>query len=73
MWQWNEPNTESKQQTPKLMQELEICVFGTAEGSLPQVMVLEGGSEAETPANTLMVIFFLLANLYWKKAQLEEN
>ena len=51
-----------RQQTPKLMQELEICVFGVAEGSLPQVMVPEGGSEAET-ADNLMVILFLLANL----------
>ena len=40
------------------MQELEICVFGVAEGSLPQVMVPEGGGEAETPVDDLMVIFF---------------
>ena len=56
-WQWNEPSTESRQQTPKIMQELEIYVFGVGEGSLPQVMVLERGGEAETPANNLMVIF----------------
>ena len=42
------------------MQEIEICVFGVAEGSLPQVMVPEGGGEAETPADNLMVIFFSL-------------
>ena len=45
------------------MQELEICVFGAIEGSLPQVMVPEGGSEAETPANNLVVVLFILANL----------
>ena len=65
-WQWNDPNAESRQQTPKLMQELEICVFCTVEGSLPQVMVLEGGSEAETTTNNLMVILFLLANLLFE-------
>jgi len=59
-WQWNEPSTESRQQNPKLMQELEIYVFGVAEGSLPQVMVLEGGGEAKTPADNLMGIFFSL-------------
>jgi len=48
-----------RQQTPKLIQELEICVFGAAEGSLPQVMVPEGGSEAKNPAENLVVIFFL--------------
>ena len=42
------------------MQELEICVFGVVEGSLPQVMVLEGEGEAETPTDNLMVIFFSL-------------
>ena len=52
-----------RQQTPKLIQELEIYVFGAIEGSLPQVMVPEGGSEAKTPANNLVVILFLLANL----------
>jgi len=52
-----------RQQTPKLMQELEIFVFGTAKGFLPQIMVLEGGSEAETPTDNLMVILFFLANL----------
>ena len=40
------------------MRELETYVFGVTEGSLPQVMVLEGGGEAETPADNLMVIFF---------------
>ena len=45
------------------MQEIEICVFGIAEGSLPQVMVPEGGSEVKTPIENLMVIFFLLSNL----------
>ena len=39
------------------MRELKTCVFGVAEGSLPQVMVLKGGGEAETPADNLMVIF----------------
>ena len=52
-----------RQQTPKLVQELEIYVFGAAKGSLPQVMVTEGGSEAETPFENLVVIIFLLANL----------
>jgi len=52
-----------RQQTPNLIQELEICVLGAVEGSLPQVMVLEGGSETETPADNLLVIRFLLANL----------
>ena len=52
-----------RQKTPKLMQELEICVCGAVEGSLPQVMVPEGGIEAETPSNNLLVILFLLANL----------
>ena len=52
-----------RQQNPKLIQELEICVFGATEGSLPQVIVPEGRSEAETPADNLMVILFLLANL----------
>ena len=51
------------QQTPNLIQELEICVFGAAEGSLPQVIVPEGGSEAETPTDNLVVILFLLDNL----------
>jgi len=54
------PSIESRQQTPKLMQEVGICVFWIAEGSLPQVMVTEGESEAETPANNLKVIFFSL-------------
>jgi len=58
-----------RQQTPKLIQELEICVFGVAEGSLPQVMVPEEGSEAETPANKLVVILFLLANLLLERRQ----
>ena len=40
------------------MQELENCVFGVAEGSLPQLMVLDGGGEAETPAENLLVMFF---------------
>lgn len=40
------------------MREQEIYVFGVAKGSLPQVMVPEGGDEVETPANNLMVIFF---------------
>jgi len=40
------------------MRELETCVFGVAEGSLPQVMVPEGGDEAETLAHNLMAIFF---------------
>jgi len=59
------------------MQELEICVFGIAKGSLPQVMVPEGGSEVETPADSLMMIFFLLANLLierrhkWKKNNIQ--
>ncbi len=52
-----------RQQTPKLIQELEICVFAVAEGSLPQVMVPEGGSEAETLVDNLVVILFLLASL----------
>lgn len=52
-----------RQQTLKLIQELEICVFGAIEGSLPQVMVPEGGREAETPADNLVLILFLLANL----------
>ena len=42
------------------MQELEIYVFGVAEESLPQVMVLKGWGEAETHANNLIVIFFSL-------------
>ena len=45
------------------MREPKTCVFGAAEGSLPQVMVPEGGSEAETPAYNLIMIFLLLANL----------
>jgi len=53
--------------TPTLMQELEIYVFGAAEGSLPQVMVPEGGSEAEAPVENLMVILFLLVNLITKR------
>ena len=59
------------------MQELEICVFGAAEGSLPQVMVREGGSEAKAPADNLMVILFLLANPLaerrhkWKKTNIQ--
>ena len=59
------------------MQELEICVFGAAEGSLPQVMVPEGGSEAEAPIDNLMVILFLLANLLierrhkWKQTNIQ--
>ena len=40
------------------MQELEIYVFGVAKGSLPQFMVPEGGGEAETPSDNIMVIFF---------------
>lgn len=59
-WQWNEPSTESRQQTPKLMKKLEIYVFGVAKGYLPQVMVPEGGGEAETPAKNIMGIFFSL-------------
>jgi len=39
------------------MQEIETCAFGDVEGSLPQVMVPEGGDEAKTPAHNLMVIF----------------
>jgi len=39
------------------MRELEICVFGVAEGSLPRVIVPEGGGEAETPTDNLMAIF----------------
>ena len=50
------------------MQELEIYVFGVVEGSLPQVMVQKGGSEAETPTNNLMVILFLLANLLLERS-----
>ena len=42
------------------MQELEICVFQVVEGSLPQVMVPEGGGEAATPADNIMVIIFSL-------------
>jgi len=42
------------------MKELEIYVFGVAEGSLPQVMVLKGGGEAKISAEKLMVIFFSL-------------
>ena len=42
------------------MQEIEIYVFRVTEGFLPQVMVLEGGGEAETPVDNLMVIFFSL-------------
>jgi len=41
------------------MREPETCVFGAAKGSLPQVMVPEGGDEVETPAHNLIVIFFL--------------
>jgi len=41
------------------MQEPKTCVFGAAEGPLPQVMVPEGGDEAEAPAHNLKVIFFL--------------
>jgi len=41
------------------MRELVTCVFGVAEGSLPQFMALEGRGEAETPADNLMVILFL--------------
>ena len=40
------------------MLELETYVFRVAEGSLPQVMVPEGGGKAETPVDNLMVIFF---------------
>lgn len=47
----------------KTTQELEIYVFGATEGSLPQVMVPERGSEVETPTKKLMVILFILANL----------
>jgi len=57
-WQWNEPSTQSRQQTQKLMQELEIYVFGVAEGSLPQDMVPEWGGEVETCDENLMGIFF---------------
>jgi len=32
-------------------------VFGVAGGSLPQVMVPEGGDEAKTLAHNLIVIF----------------
>jgi len=39
------------------MRESETYVFGAAEGSLPQVMVLEGGDEVETPVHNLIVIF----------------
>ena len=59
------------------MQELEICVFGVAEGFLPQVMVPEGGSEVEAPADNLVVILFLLANLLaerrhkWKQTNIQ--
>ena len=55
------------------MQELEIFVFGVAEGSLTLVVVPEGGSEVEAPADNLVVILFLPANLLtktrhkWKK------
>jgi len=42
--------------------ENQKLVFLVAEGSLPQVMVPEGGDEAETPTHNLTVIFFL-ANL----------
>ena len=42
------------------MQEQEIFVFGVAERSLPQVMVLEGGGEIETPIDNHMVIIFAL-------------
>ena len=52
-----------RKQTSKLIQQLEIYVFGVAEGSLPQVMVPEGGSEAEALVENLVVIPFLLANL----------
>jgi len=59
------------------MQELEICVFRAAEGSLPQVMVLEGGIEVKAPANNLVVVLFLLANLLterrhkWKQTNIQ--
>jgi len=39
------------------MWELETYVFGVVEGSLPQVMILEGGGEAKMPMENLMVIF----------------
>jgi len=39
------------------MREPETCVFGAAEGYLPQVIVPEGGDEAETPTHNLIVIF----------------
>jgi len=45
---------------PKVMQELEIYVFGVAEGSICHVMVPEGGDEAETDEENLMGIFFSL-------------
>jgi len=44
------------------MQEPEICVSGATEGSLAQVMVTKGGSEAEAPPDNLVVILFLLTN-----------
>ena len=41
------------------MREPEICVFEVVEGSLPQVMVPEGGDEAKTHPHNLIVIFLL--------------
>ena len=59
------------------MQELEIYVFGVVEGSLPQVMVLDGGGEAETLVDNLMGIFFSLLtyelNEGTKESKLKHN
>jgi len=41
------------------MWELDTYFFRATEGSLPKVMVPEGGDEAETPVHNLIVVFFL--------------
>jgi len=51
------------------MQELEICVSGATEGSLPQVMVTKGGSQTEAPPDNVVVILFLLTNFLTERKQ----
>ena len=47
----------SKNELHSSCENQKTCVFGVTEGSLPQVMVPEGGDEAETPVHNLVVIF----------------
>ena len=51
--------TASNDKIHRSCENVKTCVFGVAKGSLPQVMVVEGGDEAKAPMHNLIVIFFL--------------